>query len=83
VTLWRRWRNGERLSLAHKKHAYQRLHQSGLSHDRVVLRAMALNLLLFLMLWIADAHAYGVVFLAAVSLLWVAMKYVDRQKAFS
>ena len=83
VTLWRRWRNGERLSQAHKKHAYQRLQQSGLSHDGVVLRGMALNAVLFLMLWMAAAPAYWAVFVAAVALLWFAMKYVDRKKAFS
>jgi len=83
VTLWRRFCNKERLSQAHRKHAYQRLHQSGIAHDGVVLRGMGLNALLFLLLWaVAPAH-YWVVFVAAVALLWSAMKYVDRRKAFS
>jgi Fuc2NAc and GlcNAc transferase len=83
VTLWRRWRHGERLSQAHRKHAYQRLHQSGMTHDKVVIRGMGLNTLLFAMLWTVEPYAYWVVFLAAVALLWSAMRYVDRQKAFS
>ena len=83
VTLWRRWRNGERLSQAHKKHAYQRLYQSGIAHDGVVLRAMGLNLLLLLLLLVMGPERFWAVLLAAVALLWWAMSYVDRQKAFS
>ena len=83
VTLLRRWRNKERLSVAHRKHAYQRLHQAGWSHDRIVLAGMSLNGMIFMLLWIAGPHRYGVVFLIAIALLWAAMKYVDRQKDFS
>lgn len=83
VTLWRRWRNAEPVYQAHKKHAYQRLHQAGWPHDRVVLAGMGLNLILFVLLWFWGPGHYGFVFLAAVALLWLAMKYVDRQKAFS
>jgi Fuc2NAc and GlcNAc transferase len=82
VTLWRRWRNGERLSQAHKKHAYQRLHQAGWPHDRIVIAGMALNAILFVLLWLFGPERYGFVFLAAIALLWLAMKYVDRKKAF-
>lgn len=83
VTLYRRWRNGERLSQAHKKHAYQRLQQSGVPHDGVVLRGMGLNIVLLLLLGIAGSGYYWVVLFAAVALLWSAMNYVDRRKAFS
>jgi Fuc2NAc and GlcNAc transferase len=83
VTLWRRWRNRERLSQAHRKHGYQRLTQSGVPHDRVVMMGMGLNTVLFAMLCLAGPDVYWVVFLAAVALLWFAMKYVDRKKAFS
>jgi len=83
VTLWRRWRNGEKLSQAHRKHAYQRLYQSGIPHDGVVLRAMGLNAVLFVLLLAVPQDWYWAVFVAAVALLWSAMKYVDRRKAFS
>jgi len=46
-TLFRRYRNGEKLSQAHKKHLYQKLTQRGWSHDRVVILAMVINILLF------------------------------------
>lgn len=45
-TLYRRWRNGEKLSVAHKKHAYQRLIQGGFSHLTVDMLAIGLNSLL-------------------------------------
>ena len=45
--LLRRYRNGEKLSQAHRKHAYQRLNQSGWAHDKIVLYAMTVNMLLF------------------------------------
>jgi UDP-GlcNAc:undecaprenyl-phosphate GlcNAc-1-phosphate transferase len=43
VTAFRRWRNGERVTAAHRSHFYQRLNQSGWSHARVtsLLAAMA------------------------------------------
>lgn len=47
ITLYRRWRNKEKLSQAHKKHFYQRLVQSGFSHQRTVLFGMGINLILF------------------------------------
>ena len=34
-TLYRRWRNKEKLSVGHKKHVYQRLVQAGYSHKQV------------------------------------------------
>jgi Fuc2NAc and GlcNAc transferase len=45
-TLFLRLRNKENLSLAHKKHAYQRLVQSGYSHLKVTVFAIGLNLIL-------------------------------------
>ena len=46
-TLIRRKLNGERISEAHKKHAYQRLNQSGWAHDKVVKYSILVNILLF------------------------------------
>lgn len=45
-TLFRRWKNKEKLSQAHKKHAYQRLVQGGFSHLKVDLYAIVVNILL-------------------------------------
>lgn len=46
VTLVRRVRNGERFFEAHRRHAYQRAVQSGLSHGRVSGGVLATNLVL-------------------------------------
>jgi UDP-N-acetylmuramyl pentapeptide phosphotransferase/UDP-N-acetylglucosamine-1-phosphate transferase len=45
-TLLRRYLNKEKLSIAHKKHAYQRLNQSGFSHLKINILAIGLNILL-------------------------------------
>jgi UDP-N-acetylmuramyl pentapeptide phosphotransferase/UDP-N-acetylglucosamine-1-phosphate transferase len=44
LTLFRRWRNGEKLSEAHRKHAYQRIVQAGFSHEKVDLFLIGINL---------------------------------------
>lgn len=45
-TLFRRWKNKEKLSQAHRKHIYQRLVQSGFSHLKVDILLIILNSLL-------------------------------------
>ena len=47
-TLIRRMINKETLSHAHKKHAYQRIVQSGFSHQRTLLFAIAINITIYL-----------------------------------
>ncbi|MFA6402609.1 MAG: glycosyltransferase family 4 protein [Salinivirgaceae bacterium] len=44
-TLYRRWHNKEPLSVAHRKHGYQRLTRAGWSHLKVDLYAIVLNML--------------------------------------
>lgn len=44
LTLFRRWRNGEKLSEAHRKHAYQRIVLAGFSHEKVNLFLVLINL---------------------------------------
>lgn len=46
LTLFRRWRNNEKLSVAHRKHAYQRIVQSGFSHQKTVLFGIGINAIL-------------------------------------
>jgi UDP-N-acetylmuramyl pentapeptide phosphotransferase/UDP-N-acetylglucosamine-1-phosphate transferase len=83
LTLIRRYRNNELLTQAHKKHAYQRLHQSGYSHDTVVIFGMGINLLFFGMLYIVEPNHFWMVFLMALALLYGVVKYVDQRKPFS
>ena len=80
LTLLRRHRNKEKLSHAHKKHAYQRLNQSGWTHDKVVLASIGVNLILFgLVYFISDKM---IAFLMSVLLLYIVTKIVDLKKGF-
>ncbi|ADN09534.1 MraY family glycosyltransferase [Sulfurimonas autotrophica] len=80
LTLFRRYRNDEKLSQAHRKHAYQRLNQSGWAHDKVVISAMGVNAVLFgLVYFISNVF---VAFVLSVVLLYGVVRYVDGKKGF-
>ena len=84
LTLYRRYKNGEKLSQAHRKHGYQRLVQSGLNHSDVVLLSICLNVALFILgysVLIQPVWSMGY-FIIAVSILYGAMKIVDKRKKF-
>jgi len=80
LTLLRRKLNGEKLSLAHKKHAYQRLTQAGWSHYKVTNYAIIINLILFLLVYFISN--IFIVFLIAIMILYFAVKYIDNKKEF-
>jgi UDP-N-acetylmuramyl pentapeptide phosphotransferase/UDP-N-acetylglucosamine-1-phosphate transferase len=50
LTLLRRWKNGEKLSEAHRKHVYQRIVKAGFSHEKVNLFLFLINLVNILMI---------------------------------
>ena len=80
LTLFRRYRNGEKLSQAHKKHAYQRLNQSGWAHDKVVIYSIFVNLMLLgLVFFISIKY---IAFILSVIVLYSTMKFVDSKKDF-
>ena len=80
LTLIRRKLNGEQLSQAHKKHAYQRLTQSGWSHYKVTNYSIGLNLILFAVVYFVSN--VFVAFVIAMILLILTMKFVDSKKKF-
>ena len=80
LTLFRRFKNGERLSQAHKKHAYQRLIQAGWSHFKATNFSIVLNILLFFIAYFISNKFTAFVF--AVILLYLVVKYVDSKKGF-
>ena len=80
LTILRRKRNGEQISQAHKKHAYQRLTQSGWSHYKVTNYSIGLNLVLFTIVYFVSN--IFVAFLLALVVLFISMKFVDGKKAF-
>ncbi len=80
LTLFRRYKNGKKLSQAHKKHAYQCLTQAGWSHTKVVLYANGVNILLFCLVYFLKS--IWMAFLLALILLYGIMKFVDYKKVF-
>ncbi|MBF7070864.1 glycosyltransferase family 4 protein [Arcobacter butzleri] len=80
LTLIRRKLNKERLSLAHKKHAYQRLSQVGWSHYKVTNYSIGLNVLLFAIVYFISN--IFVAFLFSFVVLVLVMKFIDSKKAF-
>jgi Fuc2NAc and GlcNAc transferase len=81
VTLIRRKLNGEKLSQAHKKHAYQRLTQAGWSHFKVTNYAIIINVLLFgIIVSISNIFA---AFIVAIIVLLSTMVFIDKKKAFN
>lgn len=79
-TLIRRKLNKEKLSQAHKKHAYQRLTQAGWSHYKVTNYSICVNLILFsLVYYISNIF---IAFLLSLILLYSIMKFIDFKKAF-
>jgi Fuc2NAc and GlcNAc transferase len=84
LTLFRRWRNKEKLTEAHKKHAYQRLVQSGFSHQSVVLWSIVVNSILFALAYGAFVWPRFVLlfFTVALVLLYGITRWVDGKKKF-
>jgi len=82
LTLIRRARQKEKLSQAHKKHAYQRLNQVGFSHDKVTLSSIAINLMIFIALYFTPQTYYLYLFFVLLVLLYLLTKVIDSKKAF-
>lgn len=78
VTLFRRWKNREKLSKAHKKHAYQRVTQSGWSHSKVVLHAMLINVFLFILVYFISN--VFVAFFLSIVMLYLVIKLIDKRR---
>ncbi|HIP30314.1 MAG TPA: glycosyltransferase family 4 protein [Sulfurospirillum arcachonense] len=78
LTLFRRYKNGEKLSQAHKKHAYQRLTQSGWSHSKVVLYSVLLNIALFCIVYFVTNLV--VAFVTSLVMLYIVTRFIDMKK---
>lgn len=80
ITLIRRKLNGEKLSLAHRKHAYQRLTQSGWSHYKVTNYSIGVNIVLFLIVYLI-ANIFVAMILSLIVLM-ICMNVIDSKKRF-
>lgn len=80
VTLIRRYLNGEPITEAHKKHAYQRLTQSGWGHDKVVWLSLVFNFIFIVLLYFVENT--WIVFVFNIIILTVIVKLIDNKKSF-
>ena len=80
LTLIRRKLKNEKLSQAHKKHAYQRLVQSGWSHFRVTNWSMVVNIILFIIVYFIQN--IFIAFIVSLILLYGIVMFVDKRKKF-
>ena len=85
LTLLRRWRNREKLSLAHKKHAYQRIVQSGFSHQKTILFAVFINLVLITLVFLSEKAIiqYFISFPLSIVINYFLIKQIDYRLPFS
>lgn len=84
ITLYKRFRNKEKLNVAHRKHAYLRIVQAGFSHQKTVIWAMVLNLIGFGLAWLAlKFEPWNWIFLLIdLFILFIVLRYIDKKKAF-
>jgi UDP-N-acetylmuramyl pentapeptide phosphotransferase/UDP-N-acetylglucosamine-1-phosphate transferase len=85
LTLFRRWRNKEKLSVAHKKHAFQRAVQSGLSHKSVLLFSFGINVILGGLVYLAKEYEFLLIPLLILNilLLFIITRYIDSLMPFN
>lgn len=83
-TLYRRWRNHEKLSQAHKKHAFQRFVQAGYSHRAVCLVLICINLIILgLILFYREFNVIKIpICLITVFSMYLITKRVDKLVPF-
>lgn len=84
VTLIRRFINKEKLSEAHRKHAYQRIVQSGFSHQKTTIWSIVLNIVGLGFAWLA--HYYSdfavLILIFHLGLLFIVLHFIDNRKPF-
>ncbi|RPH34417.1 MAG: glycosyltransferase family 4 protein [Bacteroidales bacterium] len=83
-TLYRRWRNREKLSQAHRKHAYQRIVLAGFSHLKVDIYLIVINLIIIAMIFTYREFKILQIplYILSILFLYIITKYVDRRVPF-
>jgi len=82
ITLIRRYRNGEKITQAHRKHAYQRLTQNGWSHAKVVTYSIVINTLFLVLLYLLPREFWIYLFVFNTIMMYGLMRFVDSKKSF-
>lgn len=84
LTLFRRWRNKEKLSVAHRKHSYQRAVQSGLTHQQTLLASTAVNLIIIGLIFVSKRNENLLMpaLIINILLLYLITIFIDRKVPF-
>ncbi|MBK9390228.1 MAG: hypothetical protein IPN68_08565 [Bacteroidetes bacterium] len=79
ITLYRRWRNNERLSQAHKKHGYQRIVQHGYSHKKTVLISIVVNVVFIALILLSEKFkvSYIITFMTCIVINSILIRKID------
>lgn len=85
LTLYRRWYNNEKLSEAHRKHAYQRVVQSGFSHERVNISLIYINMFTIMLIILYREIKILQIPIFALSMLvfYIITRWVDKRVTFN
>ncbi len=84
LTLYRRWRNGEKLGEAHRKHAYQRIVRSGFSHLKVNMYLLIINVFVVIMILIYREIKFLQIplFILTLAFFYLITRRVDKRVPF-
>jgi Fuc2NAc and GlcNAc transferase len=85
LTLFRRWRNKEKLSHAHKKHAYQRIVQFGFSHQKTIILSVLINLIFITFTFLSEKAIipYFVTLPLCFLINYILIKQIDYRLPFN
>lgn len=84
LTLLRRYRNKENLMVAHRKHAYQRIVQAGYSHQKTLIIAIIINIVILGLVLLSLKYSKYIVifFMINILLLYLVDKLIGKKKPF-
>ena len=83
-TLYRRWRNKEQLSVAHRKHAFQRIVQAGFSHQKTLIFGLIIDVILLGLILITFGNKFFLIyaFIPTILILFLITIWIDKRKPF-
>ena len=84
LTLFRRWRNKENVTVAHRKHAYQRAVQSGLTHQQTILLSILVNIIIIGLTLLTELSKSLILplFLVDLVFLYLITRLIDKKIPF-
>jgi UDP-N-acetylmuramyl pentapeptide phosphotransferase/UDP-N-acetylglucosamine-1-phosphate transferase len=85
LTLYRRWRNGEKLGVAHRKHAYQRIVRAGFSHLKVNIYLIVINVFVVAIILIYREFKFMQIplFILTLAFFYILTLQVDKKVPFN